>query len=162
MERLKTLAHIVEVDERNLRFVDMDTLSTWTLEKNYEELTSIRLNASVPQEVQSLFTTAQNTSIYAWYSYDLCGVAQFVSLMCVEMALRLRFPVSKEKDRRRSLESLLRKAVAEKLIDQSDDELRKMRNNLAHPRFQTILMPSDAFSLMRMTADFINRLFANP
>jgi hypothetical protein len=161
MERLKTLAKVFEVDERNLCFVDMDTLSTWTVEKNYAELISITLNVAVPQEVRSLFTTAQNTSLYGWYSYDLYAIAQFLSLMCLEMALRLRFPVHKKKDGR-SLERLLDKAIAEQLIDQSGDVLRKMRNNLAHPRFQTILMPSDAFSLMRMAADFINRLFANP
>jgi hypothetical protein len=153
------------------------------------------MSLEVPEAVRSYFATAKNICLYAWFSYDLYSVVQFLCYTTVEMALKKKFPVL-GKDRR-GLSHLLKEAVDNKLIkDKGFSHIRVIRQNLAerlrndrkvmragtrlrkseyadslatslpylrnafaHPRMHQIVMPEQAKSMLRITAELVNQLF---
>jgi hypothetical protein len=114
MESLKPVSEIHQPDQRNLLFVRTDTGKPRTLDEHHALIESAVLQSSVPKEVRSYFATIQNLCIYAWFSYDLYAVVQFLCFAVVEMALRIRLPRSGKDNR--GLSALLREANKEKLI----------------------------------------------
>jgi hypothetical protein len=130
MEKLKPLADVLEPDGRNLAFVRMDTGKPQTLEEHYGTIADITLAATVPDEVRSYFATVQNVCIYAWYSYDLYPVVNFLSFTAVELALKQRFPSTGNK--RQMLGRLMREAVSANLIKEKGfSHVRIIRKNQA-------------------------------
>jgi hypothetical protein len=130
METLKSLAQVLQIDRRNLMFVDMDTLKPPTLEEHHKQIAGITLNANVPEEVRSYFATVQNVCLYAWFAYDFYAVANLLCYTAIELALRQRMPVAR-KDAR-SLQNLVEKAVSQGLLkDKGFSHVRRIRMNLA-------------------------------
>lgn len=66
------------------------------------------------KDVRSYFATIQNLCLYAWFAYDFYALVEFLSYTLIEMALRLRFPITGED--RRTLYNLLARAINHNLI----------------------------------------------
>ncbi len=81
---LKALEEINEPDERQKNFIH-------GLEENHLELSAIVLNDSTPIEVQQLFETAKNLSLYSWFVYRFHQVSELIAFSALEMALRERY-----------------------------------------------------------------------
>lgn len=81
---LKALEKINEPDDRQKNFVH-------GLEENHAELSAIVLNDSTPIEVQQLFETAKNLSLYSWFVYRFHQVSELIAFSALEMALRERY-----------------------------------------------------------------------
>jgi hypothetical protein len=116
METLKRIDDIQKADERNLYWAFLSTGKQVAIEDLYADIASIRVNPSAPEDVRSYFATLQNLCVYAWFSYDFYALVVFLTYTLIEMALKLRLP--RKGPDRRTLKSLLREAIKQKLINE--------------------------------------------
>ena len=132
MEKLKLLPDVLQPDERNLQFVNIDTWQPSTLADHHAEIAAVVLNPSVPENVRSYFATIQNTFLYGWFAYDLYAVGCFLCSTAIEMALRKRLPWAGQEKDIRALGNLLDQANTQKLIKEKGfSHRRELRKNIA-------------------------------
>lgn len=188
MESLKPLFELCTPDERQQHFVIMTdpeshSFRKRTLEDNYTEAAAILLAPSVPEKIQSHFSTALNLLAYSWFHYPFNVTAQFLAYVTVELALKEKF----QPEQYISFKHLIRQAVDAGLITASGfshleptethrpylgvevfspdverycealvETMPYLRNELAHG--STMLHPNGSHAV-RICADFINQLF---
>lgn len=114
METLKRAEAVQMPDERSLCWDRLDTGKPVTFQDRYSAVAAVHLNSTVPDGVRSYFATIQNLCVYAWFAYDFYALVVFLSYTLIEMALRLRLPIT-GKDTR-GLKNLLEEAVKHGLI----------------------------------------------
>jgi hypothetical protein len=83
IERVRPLSEITFPDPRHVGRGNVPTAL-------YESLADIVLNDSVPADIQQLFETAKNLSLYTWFSFRFHPIARVVAYSCLEAALRHR------------------------------------------------------------------------
>ncbi|HDR9757512.1 TPA: hypothetical protein ACK3Q6_005420 [Burkholderia cepacia] len=172
MEELKTFENITTPDVRNTYFVIGDGKGyarKLSLSDIHEVVSRIVLNESVPTEIRSHFSQAQNLAVYSWFHYPFNVTAQFLGFISVEYALKIRL---KSKG---NFKNLIEMAVRQKLISDAGfaiaalresadkpyvetlvDVMPKLRNRLAHG---SDMLHNSSLSSLRICADFINQLF---
>ncbi len=139
---LKPLDQLCTADPRHSAFVVLDlrtgTFRPKTVEDHYSAIESIRLNDSVPPEVQIHFETARNLLLYAWFAYRFIPVAELQAYASLEYALRVSEDQQGQGDfgKRKGLKKLLADAVKQGWI--RDNEIRQYR------RIEERRMQSDA------------------
>lgn len=156
MEKLKPLDDVLTPDIRMAGFAAPRGLEAW-----HAQVAAISLSPCVPEDVRSYFGTIQNLMLFGWFSTDLCAVGGFLSLSAIELALKIKLPVTGQD--RRTLGMLLSEAskrnLGSSLLGSRIEAIRMLRNENAHPRFRTIVPPGMAISMLQVTADIINELF---
>ena len=173
MENIKEFATLLEPDERWKYFAlhDPETNSPkpYTLEDRYSSIEKVKLNESVPEDVQSQFNVAKMLCIYSWLYYPFHQVAELKAFSTLEMGLRILFPELK------SFKRLLSQAVKNGLVKDEgfsgiqlnpDDPIdysrnlpeliSSIRNDLAHGT--TTLHPGSLFTINNC-AEILNQLF---
>ncbi len=172
MESLKPLLEITEPDIRNTYFVVTNTSARaqkLPLAGIHEVANDISLIATVPEDIRSHFTQAQNLAVYSWFHYPFNVTAQFMAFVSVEFALKSRFNSDA------TFKHLIRRAVDEGLIKDEGfaiadhrslsktsyvetlvDVMPKLRNELAHG---STMLHNNSLASLRICADFINQLF---
>ncbi|MES3020789.1 MAG: hypothetical protein V4857_04310 [Pseudomonadota bacterium] len=100
-EHLKSLATIFSPDPRSDNQALLDTFKNGAIgiAEHHANVESIRLTGSFPETIVTQFETAKNLYLYAWYVYRFHTVAEHHALTCLELGLRLRFPVLPSKYR---------------------------------------------------------------
>lgn len=83
MDELKPLAEVLEPDERWRYF-------SRTLEEHHALISSISLNAAVPDKVRQHFENARNAWLYAFFAYRLLSVAALTVHIACEAAVKER------------------------------------------------------------------------
>jgi len=195
MESLKAFSEITEPDGRQELFRVFNKRTRQhrarTLGDVYTEAESIKLNASVPDEVRSHFATALNLLVYAWYFYPFNVTAQLMGYTTIEKALKLKYPDAPDAKRRQNFQDLVRRAAKDRLIQESsfshlqpdpDDPLRQSldmgfqgeRESYAEVLIKVLpsmrnslahgssmLHPNGASQVL-FCAEFINQLFPAP
>lgn len=120
MELLKPLEDFFHPDQRNRLFVTLDPLTGGYRPSKVEDqsasVNAFPLHSGVPEEVVSFMNTVKMLFVYGWLYYPFYSVAHCFSAMCVEMALRKRFPNSTGGRDKRGLNELLNTAVKHGLI----------------------------------------------
>jgi hypothetical protein len=114
MERLKELGKIQQPDVRSTSYVRLDTGRPVAFQDRYMQIAGVQLDPCVPGDVRSYFATIQNLCIYAWFAYDLYALVVFLSYTLIEMALRMRLPITPSD--RRGLHNHLEEAIKRKLL----------------------------------------------
>lgn len=171
METLKPLLEVNHPDGRNNLFVIIEkngNTKPLTLDIMHENIASISLNDSVPQEIISHFAQAKNLALYSWFHYQFHVTADFMSMVTIEYALKIRLNNSS------SFKNLIKIAEAEGLIsdkyfsnakaNHNDngysksliDILPDMRNDYAHG---STTLHNDSLTPLKIAAEFINQLF---
>jgi hypothetical protein len=83
-EPLRSLVDVMKLNKGNPLF-------GLTLENIHSLLSQITLNKNVPATVKQQFETAKNLSLYSCFVYRFHQVAELISFVAVEMALRERY-----------------------------------------------------------------------
>ncbi|MGA2092660.1 MAG: hypothetical protein ABSH16_04535 [Sedimentisphaerales bacterium] len=175
MERLKEFDKITLPDSRNNHYVLTNCKTgeqrKYGLEDHYNQIKSIELRDSVPEDIRSQFNIARNISLYSWFCYPFHNIADMKSFSTLEMALRVRLG---KKD---NFHNMIEMAVKQGLIkdkhfrhrkeygtnsesttyvEQLPDIISRFRNDYAHGS-NTL----DDLSIINLCvcADFINQLF---
>lgn len=168
METLKAHNEITEPDERNSFFVD-ENLRPLTLERIHNEVSKITLNISVPDEIRNHFAQALNLAVYSWFHYQFHVTADFMCMVSVEYALKVK---SKKKSSFKQLIALAvnegwitddgfgvarrRKSSERSYVQTLVEVLPALRNNYAHG---STTLHNDSLGSLGIAADFINQLF---
>lgn len=183
-ESFKAIEDVTRPDIRNTHWSIRDSATgavrPMAIEDVHAALAAIRLNPTVPDDIQNHFVTARHVALYSWFAFRLTMVAQFYAYATLEFALRQRFGFVQPAGP--SLARLLNRAIRERLVDEQkigewpglDDEklpgdyvpgdwLRRLaefivyfRNDIAHGTFA---LTPDGGRALRITADIINQLF---
>lgn len=115
------------------RFFEPDPLSESLappLELQYEHLKHCRLHEDVPEAVTSYFNAVVSLWLYGWLYYPFYTLADFLSSVVVEMALRERLPAKPDRKGRdpRGLKVLLKEAKSAGLLrDEAFPSLERRR-----------------------------------
>lgn len=165
----KHLDELTKIDEKHL-LVSQLTGRLVALDRLYQAVESIQLNATVPEDIRGQFNVAKNMALYTYFFYDLAPEVQHKTYTVIELALRQRAGSSK----RMTLRSLVERAVSDGWIRDSGFRnienplpanpycqslikiLPELRNSSAHG--STALMPGTVKHL-EICADLINQLF---
>lgn len=175
-ERFKTFEELLVPDSRS-RYREVGPGS---LEGFHRVMTEIRLNATVPEDVQNHFVTARHLVVYSWFVYPFVMLAQSHAYGTLEYALRERLGRA-EDERPPNLRSLWEMAIKRGLLRDEGfrgwpgrhlavpgakpstewvrrigESLAGLRNDLAHGSFS--LYP-EHWMLLPMVADAINQLY---
>ena len=158
MERLKRLENICRPDERYLNRVDIDhsigAVTPTTIESIYGLVEEIRLNAGVPEDIQSHFETARNLALYSWFVYSFNVVAAMQAFASLEMAVK-----KKTGKRRMAFKMRLDRAFKGRQLAAGvslSTVVTKLRNDLAHG---SSTMHGQGLSTLSFCADLINELY---
>lgn len=114
---IKDEAHFLEHDPTN------DFFPLLSIEKQYEIVSKYcELRGEIPEDVRSYFNAVISLYLYGWLYFPFYTLANFLSSVVVEMALRERFPwrPSRIGEDRRGLKKLLKEAKAEGLLRDED------------------------------------------
>jgi hypothetical protein len=119
METIKPLEEILVPDPRSTIWVMVSRTTGQprpiTLEDHYRRFSRVKLNATVPEHVQSGVATAANLFLYGWFNYSFGQVAELHCLATLELALRVRLKELGE-GKTRGLHKLMSKAVESGLL----------------------------------------------
>jgi hypothetical protein len=130
METLKSVDDVQQPDTRSLCWAHLHTGDPVTFQDRYAQVAAIQLSPGAPADVRSYFATIQNLYVYAWYAYDFYALVVFLSYTLIEMALRLRLPVTGKDNR--TLRNLLEEAVNRNLIhEKAFSHARRIRQQRA-------------------------------
>lgn len=100
----------------------------WNPRERYEFVSSVKVDNTVPEEVQRLLVTAKNLIIYSCFHYPFNIIAAQTAFSALELAIRLRSEAEGFTEKLKGLHSAMQRAIEEKWI--SDDE------TLCRPRRQ--------------------------
>ena len=172
MESLKQLSELNNADPRNAarQIADGPSASRpLTLGDVHKLISAIQLHDAVPESIRSHFSQAQNLAVYAWFHFPFHVTAEFMALVSVEYALRVRYRskatfgqlLARARDDGLLKASKVKAANWSEQIELSNredlvDSLPKLRNELAHG--SSNLHPF-SYSALRTCAHLINRLF---
>jgi hypothetical protein len=95
-------------------------------EQLMEWIDSVEIGQYVHPNAEEYINRVLNTFLYGWYHYPLFTVADTLSFLALELALRQRF-LYQATQRKRSLTSLLRRAISEGLLRFEETEIVKKR-----------------------------------
>ncbi len=99
----------------------------WMLETDHKCLSEITLSETVPEDIRSYFETIKNVCLYGRFVYAFYGVAEGLTFLLLEFALRERLGVGKQ-DSSWSFGKLLYKAIKGGLIrDEGFSHVRRIR-----------------------------------
>jgi hypothetical protein len=164
----KSVDSILEPDPRfaNLCVVENGVARCMTLADHHAVLAGISLIDLVPGYVQAAFDRARNTTIYAFFDYDLFVVGEAQAFGALELALKFRLNGSGSASR-----STLRKLVgrarnagvlppfasgANAVLDPIE-ALIELRNELSHGT-SDIHSPGMALQVIETCASWINHV----
>ncbi|HEX2219343.1 MAG TPA: hypothetical protein VHG35_11115 [Gemmatimonadales bacterium] len=175
-ERFKEFDELLTPDSRS-RYREVGPAS---LEGFYRIMAELRLNATVPQDIQNHFVTARHLVVYSWFVYPFVMLAQSHAYGTLEYALRERLGRAKD-ERPPTLRALWDMAIKRRLlrdegfrdwprrhgaapgampstewVRQIGESLAGLRNDLAHGSFS--LYP-EHWRLLPLVADAINQLY---
>jgi hypothetical protein len=137
----------------------------------YDQMQEIQLDPAVPSDIVEQFDKARHAFIYSWFAYDLVSLSEQQGYQTLELALREKLPANERKkadDKRWTLDTLLKRAVAHHWIERSDfydpdtkicmlDIIPRFRNELAHGSRN--LFPVGSHVMLELCAEIINKLF---
>jgi hypothetical protein len=161
MEEFKKLEEVTSADGRTTSFVLVNRETGQKREFGigdlHEEVEMIKLDETVPEEVQSQFNVARNLCLYSWYCYSFHNVACLQAYSTIELALRIR--LGKAEDAKCTLRPLLDEALSKGLIseDWMPEGIAYLRNISAHGK---LMIHPWSVMILRGIADNINQLFA--
>jgi len=123
-----------------------------------------RLDAAVPDEIQSLYEVARGAMAYGYLFYPLYTLAAEQLLRVAETAVAakcklMNAPKSVERFAQR-IEWLAGKGVIPEHQKDPWNRLRILRNVSSHPDAQTIFAPGDTIGILVRVAEKVNSLFA--
>jgi hypothetical protein len=173
MEQLKSLEDLIEPDARNFYFYIEDGLGKakkLTLQGLHKQVSAIKLYETVPEDVRSHFSQAQNLAVYSWFNYQFNVTCQLMGFVTVEYALK-----RKAGDKKGGLKNLIEKAIKYNWITDDKFEITKIREDKETPYVEVLaaLMPklrndlahgsemlhNNALGSLRICADFINQIY---
>lgn len=179
---LKSSNDLLEPDIRFRDFVfhsaDTGQIRPLCMDDLRGRVAAIALGPHVPAAIRAQFDTARNAFVYSWFVYELATLAEQQCFATLEMALRQRRHPAAPPNTTRSpgLDNLLKLAVKEGWLRRDDfmapsisgsggttcslDILPMLRNHLMHGNVH--LLPQSTPEIMRLCADIMNRLFADP
>lgn len=111
---LRTPENICEPDPRQKHFLTFDRQIT--LLDYYADISEIKLNEHVPDEVRIHFETAKNLALYSWFVYRFAPVAELQAYSSVEFALKEKAKQCNKYRKKHRLQSLLILAIKEEWI----------------------------------------------
>ena len=154
-------SNLSEPDRRWRGFVcrdSRDPSAAWrqiTQADLHDNVTRIRLNDTVPQDVHHRFAIAQALCVQSWHCFEFNVEAWLKAGQCLEVALRFRL------GERCRFVDLINRAIAAGVLTLDDGErchaIRKLRNSIAHDDSE--MVHNDGPMMLRATADIINGLF---
>ncbi len=158
MEQLKRLEDIYRPDPRYANRVDLDlttgTAAPMTVGSLYLLVETIRLNATVPEDVRSHFEVARNLAVYSWFAYSFHEVAVMQAMASLEMAVR-----AKTGDAKDSFKNLLEKLFPGRELAPGlslGKVITYFRNDLAHG--STMIM-GQSIMFLEGCSELINELY---
>jgi hypothetical protein len=93
-EYLRPVEHICSPDSRNLChsvFNKKGGFRPLELEDNYQLISKLSFNPTVPEDVVIKFETVKNLYLYSWFVYRFYPVSELYAYTCLEFSLRERF-----------------------------------------------------------------------
>jgi hypothetical protein len=160
MEKLKKLKEIMMPDGRTSSFVIVNRETgqkrEFGISDLHEQIEMIKLDESVPEEVQSQFNVARNLCLYSWYCYSFHNVTCLQAYSTIELALRIK--LGKAEDAKCTLRPLMDEALSKGLIseDWMPEGISYLRNISAHGKL--MIHPLSVMVLHR-SAEVINQIF---
>lgn len=136
-------------------------IGTW---KDLQQLASEwPVSDTVPQHINAMLQTARDLFVQHYFVYEFGAVSVVWSLLALEAALRDRFSVEEDKERR--LVDLIAEARDCRWIRDNDDQLldagRQLRNRFVHAHKQAVLTPGLVAGMLQTTQDLIVRLYSS-
>lgn len=117
MEVLKNLEEILKPDPRIMCFKmydeSLDDYRNFTINDFHETASSLKLNSSIPEDIQSILATALNLWVYSWFYYPFNAESGFIAYRALENALGKTLGLEQAKS---GLHSLLEEAVKRELL----------------------------------------------
>jgi hypothetical protein len=160
MEEFKKLEEVMMPDGRTTSFVlvnrETGQKREFEISDLHEQVEMIKLDESVPEEVQSQFNVARNLCLYSWYCYSFHNVACLQAYSTIELALRIK--LGKAEDAKCTLRPLMDEALSKGLIseDWMPEGISYLRNISAHGKL--MIHPLSVMVLHR-SAEVINQIF---
>ena len=122
-----------------------------------------KLQAVVPDNIQSLFEVARGAVIYAYFFYPLYALAgeqlfRVAEAACTQLCKHMGVPRDKKRfvDR---IKWLTEKGIITEAEASQWHNIRHLRNAASHPQEPMIDTPMDALGILANLADEINSLF---
>lgn len=109
-DKLRPANRTAEADPRNLLFVSVDSnnqAQQRTIEDQHNEVSCYSLEDYVPEKIRTFFETTKNIYLYSWHVYRFYPIAQQQALICIEFALKEKYP----EKQRACLRKLLKHAI---------------------------------------------------
>jgi len=125
---------------------------------------AIEFNPQVPEDVISRFEVIKKLILHSYFVYDFLDVAMERALLTLELSLKIRYReiIGTKPPRKCSkLSHLIKWAGDTDLLENEEsavDNLRKLRNNIAHPRNYQ-LFGDLALHVIHPVAEVINGLY---
>ncbi len=127
------------------------------------QVLAIKLLADVPEDVRAIFDAGRAAMVYGHFYYPLFALGSGHVFGALDAALRHRcevagVPSPPDTMAKRIVWLHERGFITQSLRVRLDLD-RQMRNELAHPRFQTIAPPGFACTILRRVAEDISALY---
>ena len=160
MEKFKKLEEITSPDIRTTYFVlvnhETGKKREFSIKNLHDEVETIELDETVPEEVRSQFNVARNLCLYSWFCYPFHNVACLKAYSTIELALRIR--LGKSEETVSSLRSMLEEALAKGFFTENwiPEAISYLRNVAAHG---SSMNGPWSVMILRRSAGVLNELF---
>ena len=129
------------------------------------DILSPKLLETIPVEIQKLFEVARGILLYGYFFYPLYALGTEQLVRIAEAAISFKCKTLQAAPTFRTFEKKIDFLADNHVISQQEREgwhaIRKFRNEVSHPKNQTILPPGSAIGLLEYITDKINILFSN-
>ena len=147
----------VEPDQR----VRPITPDEWTA-----EILKVCLVRAAPPEVRELFLVARGAMLYGYFFYPLYALATEQLLRLAETGVSIKCKELGAQDSARTFRSKIEWLKSQGIISQEEagawHALRGLRNSASHPRYQMLLPPGPALTMLQRVAANVSKLFEQP
>lgn len=149
-----------------VRVRDGKELPPLTGEERLARILGVTLHGGVPEDVRGIFAVARAAMIYGYFYYPLYTVGPQHAYGAVEAAVAEKCKQVAITGRMRGLHAMTTRLHAAGHISDAQlaqlESLRELRNDSAHPRFQSTFPPGMAQKFLRDVAEAVNSLFQPP
>lgn len=132
-------------------------------DERVEKFLKIELESSVPIDVRRQFETARGAMLYGCFFYPLFALGIDQLLRVAESAVTHKCSILRlTKDKARYEVKLQKLKNSNHLVEKEYEDwedLRKLRNDFSHSKFQTIFPSFNAVFFLKHITDKINKLF---
>lgn len=163
-----TLENWLEPDlliERFVKLVGQEPPVPLTAEDWLQDILAIQLDDAVPDDVQALFECARACLVYGYFYYPLHSVGMQHVYKALEAAATVKCEMAGRSDKKGELQKKLRWLRDHGDLDSKAlsrwDNIRKQRNDFAHPRSNCMLTPDMSIGIVRDAGKEIDALFGD-